>query len=74
MLREEGQRRKVVSNEEVDSSATVFKQKYLAALLLRRASPWSAWMAALGKHPPNDLSPWGQSEEEEDIISGEIPE
>lgn len=64
----------MASKEEVDSSAAAFKQKYLAALLLRRASPWSAWMAALGKHPPNDLSPWGESEEEEDIISGEISE
>ena len=56
MLGVEGKRREMVSKEEVDSNATAFKQKCLAALLLHRASAWVAWMAALGKHPSNDRS------------------
>lgn len=45
--------------EEVDSNAAALQQRDLAALLTRRLSPWSAWMAALGKHLPNNLLPWG---------------
>ena len=74
MLQGEGKRREAASKGEVDSNATAFKQKCLAALLLCRASLWAAWTAALGKHASNDLSPWGGSEQAEDVTSGEIPE
>lgn len=54
-----GKSREAVRKEEVDSNAAALHQRDLAALLTRRLSPWSAWMAALGKHLPNNLLPWG---------------